>query len=65
MLRQKCSYRNNIENRKKPESKEKKELKFAIRQKQVEAKLLAKNRDIYDDFSKKCHAIFKKILFLF
>ena len=30
MLRQKCSYRNDIETRKKPTSKEKIELKFAI-----------------------------------
>ena len=29
MLRQKCSYRNDIETRKKPNSKEKIELKFA------------------------------------
>ena len=30
MLRQKCSYRNDIETRKKPKSKEKIKLKFAI-----------------------------------
>ena len=30
MLRQKCSYKNEIETRKKPKSKEKIELKFAI-----------------------------------
>ena len=30
MLRQKCSYRNDIETHKKPKSKEKMELKFAI-----------------------------------
>ena len=30
MLRQKCSYRNDIETHKKPKSKEKIELKFAI-----------------------------------
>ena len=30
MLRQKCSYRKDIETRKKPKSKEKIELKFAI-----------------------------------
>ena len=30
MLRQECSYRKDIENRKKPKSKEKIELRFAI-----------------------------------
>ena len=30
MLRQKCSYKNDIETRKKLQSKEKKQLKFAI-----------------------------------
>ena len=30
MLRQKCSYRNDIETRKNPKRKEKTELKFAI-----------------------------------
>ena len=30
MLKQRCSYRNDIETHKKPESKEKIELKFAI-----------------------------------
>ena len=30
MLRQKCSYRKDLEARKKPKSKEKKELKLAI-----------------------------------
>ena len=30
MLRQKCSYRKDIETRKKPKSKEKIELKFAV-----------------------------------
>ena len=46
MLRQKCSYKNDIETCKKPRSKEKIELKFAIYQKQVKAKLPAENADI-------------------
>ena len=46
MLRQKCSYRYDIETCKKPKSKEKVELKFANQQKQVKAKLPAENADI-------------------
>ena len=61
MLRQKCSCRNDIETRKKPKSKENIELKSAIYQKQVKAKIPAENAD---DFSKKCHVIFKKLLLL-
>ena len=43
MLRQICSHRNDIETDKKPKSKE---LKIAIKQKQVKAKLPAENADI-------------------
>ena len=46
MLRQKCSYRNDIETLKKLESREKIELKFAIQQKQLKAKLPAENADV-------------------
>ena len=46
MLRQICSHRNDIETGKKPKSKEKIELKIAIKQKQVKAKLPAENADI-------------------
>ena len=46
MLRQKCSYKNDIKICKKPKSKEKVELKFAIQQKQVKAKLPAENGNI-------------------
>ena len=48
MLRKKCSYRNNIETRKKPESKKKIEIKLvkAIEQKQLKAKLTAENANI-------------------
>ena len=59
MLRQKCSCRNDIETRKKPKSKENIELKSAIYQKTSKRFLL--KMLIYDDFSKKCHVIFKKI----
>ena len=44
--RNKCSYRNEIETRKKPKSKEKIELKFANYQKQKKGRLLAENADI-------------------
>ena len=47
MLRQKCSYRSNIESCKKSKSKEKIELKFTIWGKQVKAKLLAEKADIW------------------
>ena len=47
MLRQICSHRNDIETGKKPKSKEKIELKIAIKQKQVKAKLPAENADIW------------------
>ena len=43
MLRQKCSYRSDIETCKKPKNKVKIELKFAIAQKQVKVKLPAEN----------------------
>ena len=43
MLRQKCSYRKKIETRKKSKNKE---LKFAIKQKQVKARFPAENADI-------------------
>ena len=46
MLRQKRSYKNDIETRKKPKSKEKIQLKFAIEQKQLLLKLPAKIADI-------------------
>ena len=46
MLKQKCSDKNDIKTYKKPNIKEKKELKFAIQQKQVIAKLLLENADI-------------------
>ena len=46
MSRQKCPYKNDIETHKKPKSKEKIELKFAISQKQVKAKLSAEKADI-------------------
>ena len=46
MLRQNCSYKNDIETRKKPKSKEKIKLKFAIQQKQVKAKLHGEIADI-------------------
>ena len=46
MLRQKCSYRNDIETRKKLNSNEKIELKFEIYQKQVKAKFPVENADI-------------------
>ena len=46
MLRQKCSYNDEIETRKKSKSKEETELKFAIQQKQVKAKLPAEKTDI-------------------
>ena len=46
MSRQKCPYKNDIETHKKPKSKEKTELKFAIQQKQVKAKLSAEKADI-------------------
>ena len=47
MLKQKCSLRNDIETRKKPKSKGKTELTFAIIQKQVKTKLPAKNVDVW------------------
>ena len=47
MLRQKCSCRNDIETRKKPKSKKNIELKSAIYQKQVKAKIPAENADIW------------------
>ena len=47
MLRQKCSYKSDIEPRKNPKSKEKREIKFAIYQKQVKAKVPAENADIW------------------
>ena len=47
MSRQKCPYKNDIETHKKPKSKEKIELKFAIQQKQVKAKLSAEKADIW------------------
>ena len=46
MLRQKCSYRNDIETLKKLGSRAKIELKFAIQQKQLKAKLPAENADV-------------------
>ena len=48
MLRQKCSYKNDIETRKKQKKKKKKkiQLKFAIQQKQVKGKLPAEIADI-------------------
>ena len=46
MLRQIRSHRNDIGTDKKPKSKEKIELKIAIKQKQVKAKLPAENADI-------------------
>ena len=46
MLRQKRSYKSDIEPRKNPKSKEKREIKFAIYQKQVKAKVPAENADI-------------------
>ena len=48
MLRQNCSYKNDIETRKKQKSKEKIQVKFAM-------KMLT-----YDDYSKKCDVTFKK-----
>ena len=45
-VKKKCSYRNEIETRKYPKSKEKIKLKLEIKQKQVKAKLPAKNFDI-------------------
>ena len=47
MLRQKCSYIKDIETCKKPEIKEKIELKFAIYQKQVKANLPAENSNTW------------------
>ena len=47
MLRRKCSFRNDIETHRKPKSKEKTELNFAIWQKQVQVKLPAENSDIW------------------
>ena len=47
MLRQKCSYKNDIEIRKKSKSEWKTQLKFAIDQKQVKGKLPAGNADIW------------------
>ena len=64
MLRQKCSYRNDIETCEKPKSKEKLELKFGIYQKQVNAKFPAENADIWW-LQWKCHVIFKNICLLF
>ena len=52
MLRQKSSYRKDIETDKKTKSKEKIELKFTIEQKQVKANFLQKIL-IYDDFNNK------------
>ena len=46
MLRQKGSYRNGIETRKKPKSKKKVELMFAIQPKHVKANLSTENADI-------------------
>ena len=46
MLRKKCSYRNDIETRKKSKKKEKIELKFLVQQKQVKVKLHTKNADV-------------------
>ena len=46
MLRPTYSYRNVIKTRKKPKSKEKIKLKFAIQQKQVKARLPPENADI-------------------
>ena len=43
MLRQNCSYRSDIKTCKRPKSKVKIALKFAIEQKQVKAKLPAEN----------------------
>ena len=45
MLRKKCSYRNDIETHKEPKNKEKTDETFAIKQKQVKAKLRAENAD--------------------
>ena len=47
MLRQKCSYRKDVQTYKKSKSKEKIELKFAIWQKQVETKFPAENADTW------------------
>ena len=47
MLRQKCSYKNDIKTSKKPESKEKVELKFSVQQKPVKTKLPAESAHIW------------------
>ena len=47
MFRQKCFYKNDIETRKKPKSKHKIQLKFAILPKQVKGSLPAENADIW------------------
>ena len=46
MVRQKCSFKKDIEIRKTPKRKEKTELNFEIQPKQVKAKFPAENADI-------------------
>ena len=61
MLKQRDTYKKDIETREKPKSKEKIELKYASFQQKLS---FLHKMMTYDDFSKKCHLVFQFFCFL-